>query len=188
MINSGKFNGVRSDEGITKVIKYLEENNFGKGKINYRLRDWLISRQRYWGTPIPIIHCPTCGEVPVEENELPIVLPYDVDFKLGGESPLARNEKYINVKCPKCGTDAKRDPDTMDTFVDSSWYYLRYLDPKISTAVKNIQLCIFCMQDSSISFCVILILLTAMSRLQNLYIRVLSQKMALRCLSPRVML
>ena len=134
MINSGQFSGLNSDEGITKIIKYLEENNFGKGKINYRLRDWLISRQRYWGTPIPIIHCPKCGEVPVEESELPVVLPYDVDFKLGGESPLARNEKYINIKCPKCGTDAKRDPDTMDTFVDSSWYYLRYLDPKFSTS------------------------------------------------------
>jgi leucyl-tRNA synthetase len=140
MINSTQFNGVRSDEGITKVIKYLEENNFGKGKINYRLRDWLISRQRYWGTPIPIIHCPTCGEVTVDENELPVVLPYDVDFKLGGESPLARNEKYINVKCPKCGADAKRDPDTMDTFVDSSWYYLRYLDPKISISAFNKEL------------------------------------------------
>lgn len=134
MVNSGQFNGLRSDDGIKKVIKYLEENNFGKGKINYRLRDWLISRQRYWGTPIPIIHCPKCGEVPVEEIDLPVVLPYDVDFKLGGESPLARNEKFINVKCPSCGSDAKRDPDTMDTFVDSSWYYLRYLNPNISTA------------------------------------------------------
>ena len=134
MINSGQFNGLRSDDGIKKVIKYLEENNFGKGKINYRLRDWLISRQRYWGTPIPIIHCPKCGEVPIEEVDLPVVLPYDVDFKLGGESPLARNEKFINVKCPSCGNDAKRDPDTMDTFVDSSWYYLRYLNPKISMA------------------------------------------------------
>lgn len=134
MINSGQFNGLRSDDGIKKVIKYLEENDFGKGKINYRLRDWLISRQRYWGTPIPIIHCNNCGEVPVEEIDLPVVLPYDVDFKLGGESPLARNEKYINVKCPSCGSDAKRDPDTMDTFVDSSWYYLRYLNPNISTA------------------------------------------------------
>ncbi len=134
MINSDRFNGLRSDEGIKKVINYLEENNFGKGKINYRLRDWLISRQRYWGTPIPIIHCPKCGEVPVDENDLPVILPYDVDFKLGGESPLARNEKYINTKCPKCGSDAKRDPDTMDTFVDSSWYYLRYLNPKIETA------------------------------------------------------
>ena len=134
MVNSGQFNGLRSDEGIKKVINYLEENNFGKGKINYRLRDWLISRQRYWGTPIPIIHCEKCGEVPVEEIDLPVVLPYDVDFKLGGESPLARNEKYINVNCPKCGTNAKRDPDTMDTFVDSSWYYLRFLNPKISSA------------------------------------------------------
>lgn len=134
MINSGQFNGLRSDDGIKKVIKYLEENNFGKGKINYRLRDWLISRQRYWGTPIPIIHCPKCGEVSVEEIDLPVVLPYDVDFKLGGESPLARNENFINVKCPSCGSDAKRDPDTMDTFVDSSWYYLRYLNPNISTA------------------------------------------------------
>lgn len=134
MISSGKFNGIRSDDGIKQVINYLEENNLGKRKINYRLRDWLISRQRYWGTPIPIIHCTKCGEVPVDENELPVLLPYDVDFKLGGESPLARNEKYINVKCPKCGTDAKRDPDTMDTFVDSSWYYLRFLDPKFSDA------------------------------------------------------
>lgn len=140
MINSGRFDGLRSDEGIKNVISYLEENNIGKGKINYRLRDWLISRQRYWGTPIPIIHCSSCGEVPVDENELPVVLPYDVDFKLGGESPLARNEKYINVKCPKCGTDAKRDPDTMDTFVDSSWYYLRFLDPKFSTAAFNKEL------------------------------------------------
>ncbi len=140
MINSGQFDGVRSDEGIKKVIKYLEENNFGKGKVNYRLRDWLISRQRYWGTPIPIIHCFKCGEVPVEEIDLPVVLPYDVDFKLGGESPLARNEKFINVKCPSCGGDAKRDPDTMDTFVDSSWYYLRYLNPKISTAAFDVNL------------------------------------------------
>jgi leucyl-tRNA synthetase len=140
MVNSGQFNGLISDYGIPKIIKYLEENNYGKGKINYRLRDWLISRQRYWGTPIPIIHCPKCGEVPIDENELPVVLPYDVDFKLGGESPLARNEKYINIKCPKCGADAKRDPDTMDTFVDSSWYYLRFLDPKISTAAFNKEL------------------------------------------------
>lgn len=140
LINSGQFNGLRSDEAIGKITKYLEKNNLGKRKINYRLRDWLISRQRYWGTPIPIIHCPKCGEVPVEETELPVLLPYDVDFKLGGESPLARNEKYINVKCPKCGTDAKRDPDTMDTFVDSSWYYLRYLNPKIDTAAFDKEL------------------------------------------------
>lgn len=140
MINSGQFNGLRSDEGIQKVIEYLEQNKLGKRKINYRLRDWLISRQRYWGTPIPIIHCPKCGEVPVDEKDLPVELPYDVDFQPGGESPLARNEKFINVKCPKCGTDAKRDPDTMDTFVDSSWYYLRYLDPRISDAPFDVQL------------------------------------------------
>lgn len=140
MINSGIFNGLRSDEGIQKVIEYLEQNKFGKRKINYRLRDWLISRQRYWGTPIPIIHCPKCGEVPVDEKDLPVELPYDVDFQPGGESPLARNEKFINVKCPKCGLDAKRDPDTMDTFVDSSWYYLRYLNPHISDAAFDVEL------------------------------------------------
>ncbi|WP_337864771.1 leucine--tRNA ligase [Ignavibacterium sp.] len=140
MINSGIFNGLRSDEGIQKVIEYLEQNGFGKRKINYRLRDWLISRQRYWGTPIPIIHCPKCGEVPVDEKDLPVELPYDVDFQPGGESPLARNEKFINIKCPKCGTDANRDPDTMDTFVDSSWYYLRYLNPHISDAAFDVEL------------------------------------------------
>uniref|UniRef100_A0A832DHC7 Leucine--tRNA ligase n=1 Tax=Ignavibacterium album TaxID=591197 RepID=A0A832DHC7_9BACT len=140
MINSGIFNGLRSDEGIQKVIEYLEQNGLGKRKINYRLRDWLISRQRYWGTPIPIIHCPKCGEVPVDEKDLPVELPYDVDFQPGGESPLARNEKFINVKCPKCGSDAKRDPDTMDTFVDSSWYYLRYLNPHISDAAFDVEL------------------------------------------------
>ena len=139
-INSGFLNGLNVKDAKKKTIKWLEDNDIGKGAINYRLRDWLISRQRYWGTPIPIIHCPACGEVPVDENDLPVELPYDVDFSLGGESPLARNEEYINVKCLKCGTDAKRDPDTMDTFVDSSWYYLRYLDPNISTEMfdKNL--------------------------------------------------
>ncbi len=139
-INSDFLNGLNVKDAKKKIIRRLEENNIGKGTVIYRLRDWLISRQRYWGTPIPIIHCPTCGEVPVDENELPVELPYDVDFSLGGESPLARNEKYINIKCPKCGTDAKRDPDTMDTFVDSSWYYLRYLDPNISAEMfdKNL--------------------------------------------------
>lgn len=135
MVNSGKFDGVPSDEGKAKVIEYLEELNAGKKKINYRLRDWLISRQRYWGTPIPIIHCPDCGEVPVDESELPVKLPYDVDFKSEGVSPLARNEEFINVKCPKCGADAKREADTMDTFVDSSWYYFRYLNPSISDSI-----------------------------------------------------
>jgi leucyl-tRNA synthetase len=133
LINSGIFNGICSEEGIEKIIAYLEEKNLGEKKVNYRLRDWLISRQRYWGTPIPIIHCKKCGEVPVEEKDLPVELPYNVQFKPGGESPLANNEKFINVKCPKCGANAKRDPDTMDTFVDSSWYYFRYLNPHIDT-------------------------------------------------------
>jgi leucyl-tRNA synthetase len=131
MINSGIFNGMNSDEGIEKIISNLEEKMFGEKKINYRLRDWLISRQRYWGTPIPIIHCENCGEVPIDEKNLPVELPYDVHFKPGGESPLISNEKFMNVKCPKCGTDAKRDPDTMDTFVDSAWYYFRFLNPNI---------------------------------------------------------
>ncbi len=140
MINSGKFSGLPSDVGIEKITDYLESKQFGKSKINYRLRDWLISRQRYWGTPIPIIHCESCGEVPVAENQLPVELPYDVEFKPTGESPLASNKKFINVVCPNCGRDAKRDPDTMDTFVDSSWYYLRYLNPKFSEGIFDSQL------------------------------------------------
>jgi leucyl-tRNA synthetase len=134
-INSDFLNGLNVEDAIKKINIWLEDNGIGKATINYRLRDWLISRQRYWGTPIPIIHCEKCGEVPVSENELPVELPYDVDFKLGGESPLARNEKFINVKCPKCRADAKRDSDTMDTFVDSSWYYFRFLNPKFSEAI-----------------------------------------------------
>ncbi len=134
-INSDFLNGLYVEDAKKKINRWLEEQGIGKATINYRLRDWLISRQRYWGTPIPIIHCEKCGEVPVEESELPVELPYDVDFKLGGESPLARNEKYINVKCPKCGANAKRDPDTMDTFVDSSWYYFRFLNPNFSEAI-----------------------------------------------------
>jgi leucyl-tRNA synthetase len=137
MINSADFSGLNSEAGIEKITAYLESKDQGKGKTNYKLRDWLISRQRYWGTPIPIIHCPKCGEVPVPENELPIELPYEVEFKPAGESPLAANKKFSDVKCPVCGGEAKRDPDTMDTFVDSSWYYFRYLDPKISDAPFN---------------------------------------------------
>ena len=140
MINSDQFNDLNSEEGIIKVIDYLEKRGFGKGKINYRLRDWLISRQRYWGTPIPIIHCPMCGEVPVDEKDLPVELPYEVEFRPSGESPLESNKDFINVKCPKCNGDAKRDPDTMDTFVDSSWYYFRYLDPKINNNPFNKEL------------------------------------------------
>lgn len=129
MLNSSQFDGLHSDDFKKKIIIYLEEKGNGKKRINYRLRDWLISRQRYWGTPIPIVHCPDCGEVPVPEEQLPVELPYDIQFKPTGESPLASNEAYINTACPHCGKPAKRDPDTMDTFVDSSWYYFRYLNP-----------------------------------------------------------
>ena len=139
-INSDFLNGLYVDDAKKKIIQWLEDKKIGKATINYRLRDWLISRQRYWGTPIPIIHCPKCGEVAVTDDELPVELPYDVDFKPGGESPLARNEKFIDVKCPKCGSNAKRDPDTMDTFVDSAWYYLRFLNPNISTEMFDREL------------------------------------------------
>ncbi len=137
MVFSDEFNGLDSEIGKQRIIEYLELRKFGKRKINYRLRDWLISRQRYWGTPIPVIHCPVCGIVPVDEKDLPVTLPYEVEFKPSGESPLTTNPDFINVKCPKCGTDAKRDADTMDTFVDSSWYYFRYLDPHIKDAPFN---------------------------------------------------
>jgi leucyl-tRNA synthetase len=132
-INSDFLNGLNVVDAKNKITQWLEEKGLGTKTINYKLRDWLISRQRYWGTPIPIIHCPSCGEVAVDENELPVELPYDVDFKPGGESPLTANKDFINVKCPKCGGDAKRDADTMDTFMDSSWYYLRFLNPNINT-------------------------------------------------------
>jgi leucyl-tRNA synthetase len=128
-INSGFLNGLYVEDAKKKIIDWLEQKEIGKHTINYRLRDWLISRQRYWGTPIPIIHCENCGEVPVPEDQLPVVLPYNVNFKPDGGSPLASSEEFVNVKCPKCNTNAKRDADTMDTFVDSSWYYLRYLNP-----------------------------------------------------------
>jgi leucyl-tRNA synthetase len=140
MINSGEFDGMDSVEAKDAITKHLEKIGEGKATVNYRLRDWLISRQRYWGTPIPVVYCDKCGEVPVPEEELPVKLPYDVDFKPHGASPLARNEKFINTTCPKCGGPAKRDADTMDTFVDSSWYYLRYLDPHYSEGIFNSEL------------------------------------------------
>ena len=132
MVNSADFNGIPSDEGIIKISEFIEKEKFGTRTINYRLRDWLISRQRYWGTPIPIIYCEKCGEVPVPEPQLPVELPYEVEFKHDGGSPLASNSDFVNVSCPKCNSAAKREVDTMDTFVDSSWYYLRYLNPKSS--------------------------------------------------------
>ena len=132
-INSEFLNGLYVEEAKEKIIKWLEKKAIGKSKVNYRLRDWLISRQRYWGTPIPIIYCEKCGEILVDEKDLPVELPYDVHFKPGGESPLINHAKFMNVKCPKCGMDAKRDPDTMDTFVDSAWYYFRFLNPHIDS-------------------------------------------------------
>ncbi|MCX6761493.1 MAG: leucine--tRNA ligase [Candidatus Moranbacteria bacterium] len=130
LINSGEFSGLTSEEARKKLTTWLEEKKLGEKKINYRLRDWLVSRQRYWGAPIPIIYCEKCGEVPVPEVDLPVELPDDVDFKPTGESPLKYSEKFQNVVCPKCGAKAKRESDTMDTFVCSSWYYLRYADSK----------------------------------------------------------
>ena len=135
MVNSCEFNGEKSDEGIEKISAHLETNHVGHRTINYRLRDWLISRQRYWGTPIPIIHCENCGQVPVPEKDLPVELPYEVEFKHDGGSPLASNSEFVNTTCPKCSGEAKREVDTMDTFMDSSWYYLRYLNPNVSDAM-----------------------------------------------------
>lgn len=130
LINSGEFDGLTSAEGREAITKKLEEMGIGEGKVNYRLRDWLISRQRYWGCPIPIINCPHCGPVLVPEEDLPVVLPKDVDFVAGATSPLQTSEKFLHCKCPHCGADAIRETDTMDTFIDSSWYFLRYTDPK----------------------------------------------------------
>lgn len=132
LINSGPFSGLTSAQAKKEIIKYLEQRNAGKAVIHYKLRDWLVSRQRYWGAPIPIIHCPRCGKVAVSETDLPVKLPLIKDFKPTGEgkSPLAKNNKFVNVKCPKCKRPAKRETDTMDTFVCSSWYFLRYADPK----------------------------------------------------------
>lgn len=132
MTASGPFDGTDSLEGIRKVAEYAREKGIGKPAVSYRLRDWLISRQRYWGAPIPMIHCPKCGIVPVPEKDLPVLLPDEnkVDFTPKGRSPLVSVPKFINVKCPQCGEDARRDADTMDTFVDSAWYHLRYVDNK----------------------------------------------------------
>ncbi|NTU66491.1 MAG: leucine--tRNA ligase [Candidatus Moranbacteria bacterium] len=128
--NSGEYDWMDSSEARKKMAQWLEKEGIGKKKINYKLRDWLVSRQRYWGAPIPIIYCDKCGAVPVPEKDLPVMLPTDVDFKPIGESPLAYSKTFHDVVCPKCGGKARRESDTMDTFVCSSWYYFRYSDPK----------------------------------------------------------
>lgn len=130
LTDSGEFDGMTSAEARKAVLARLASEEKGGEKTNYRLRDWLVSRQRYWGAPIPVVHCPKCGIVPVPYQDLPVLLPKDVEFRPDGESPLAKCSSFMNVKCPRCGGDAKRDPDTLDTFVCSSWYYLRYPDNK----------------------------------------------------------
>jgi len=128
LVNSGEFSGMDSEKAKSAIIKWIEEHKVGTKRVNYRLRDWLISRQRYWGAPIPVIYCPHCGEVLVQEKDLPVKLPENVKFEAGAVSPLAQVEDFVNCKCPKCGGPAKRETDTMDTFICSSWYYLRYTD------------------------------------------------------------
>jgi leucyl-tRNA synthetase len=131
MVNSGEFSGLPSEQGYEAICALLEEKGWGKRTIIYRLRDWLISRQRYWGAPIPIIYCDKCGIVPVPEEDLPVLLPPDAEFKPSGESPLKYCQSFVNTTCPKCSGPARRETDTMDTFMCSSWYFLRYTSPKI---------------------------------------------------------
>jgi len=139
--NSGEFTGLPNREAIGAMTKSAEERNFGKGTINYRLRDWLISRQRYWGAPIPIVYCERCGAIPVEDADLPVRLPENVEFTPTGESPLAASDEFMNCACPKCGEPARRESDTMDTFVDSSWYFLRYLNATDDTKAIDSRAC-----------------------------------------------
>jgi leucyl-tRNA synthetase len=134
MVNSAQFDGLPSEQGIEAVSDFLEEKGWGKRTTTYRLRDWLISRQRYWGAPIPIIYCEKCGIVPVPEEDLPVLLPEDAEFKPTGESPLRYHEQFVNTTCPRCSAPARRETDTMDTFMCSSWYFLRYASPDCDTA------------------------------------------------------
>jgi leucyl-tRNA synthetase len=132
LVNSGPLDGLRKDAAIARAIEVLSERGTGEEAVQYRLRDWLLSRQRFWGAPIPIVHCPSCGEVAVPDDELPVRLPDDMrgaDLQPKGQSPLASNAAWVNVACPQCAGPAQRDTDTMDTFVDSSWYFLRYCSP-----------------------------------------------------------
>ncbi len=137
LVGSLKHDGLTSEEARRAIIADLNTKDKANFKVNYRLRDWLVSRQRYWGAPIPVVHCPECGVVPVPYKDLPVELPYNVEFKPDGKSPLEKCEEFMNCKCPKCGKDARRDPDTLDTFVCSSWYYLRYPDSKNSDMPFN---------------------------------------------------
>lgn len=130
LINSEQFSNMENEKAKKAITAWLEEQNIGKKRVNYRLRDWLVSRQRYWGAPIPMIYCEKCGVVPVPKEDLPVMLPNNVDFTAGSVSPLAQVEDFVNCTCPKCGEAARRETDTMDTFICSSWYYLRYTDPK----------------------------------------------------------
>jgi leucyl-tRNA synthetase len=133
MTNSGQFDGLSSEPGIEAVSQFLEKKGWGRRTVSYKLHDWLISRQRYWGTPIPIVYCPSCGIVPVPEKDLPVLLPPDAEFRPTGESPLKYNEQFVSTTCPKCGRPARRETDTMDTFMCSSWYFLRYTSPNCET-------------------------------------------------------
>ena len=133
LMNSAEYSGLPCQEAIRKMSKYAAAHGFGKETVTFRLKDWGVSRQRYWGTPIPMIYCPTCGIVPVAEKDLPVLLPENVDITLTGGSPLGRVPDFVNVACPKCGGPARRETDTMDTFVDSSWYFYRYTDPTLDT-------------------------------------------------------
>ncbi len=137
MVNSGQFDGLSSDQGIEEVSKYIEEKGIGRRSVQYKLRDWLISRQRYWGAPIPIIYCEKCGIVLVPEDQLPVKLPENVEFLPTGQSPLTYSEEFKHTTCPKCGGPAHREVETMDTFVDSSWYFLRYVNPKMDDKPFN---------------------------------------------------
>ena len=134
MVNSGEFNGLPSEQGYKAICALLEKNGWGKQTVMYRLRDWLISRQRYWGAPIPMIYCDTCGIVPVPEEDLPVLLPPDAEFKPTGESPLKYCQSFVNITCPKCSGPARRETDTMDTFMCSSWYFLKYTSPETRDA------------------------------------------------------
>ena len=141
LVNSAKFSGLKTPDPAKEQIKdWMEKEGFGKRINQYHIHDWSISRQRYWGTPVPIIHCPNCTVVPVPDKDLPVELPYEVDFMPKGKPPLASNTEWINVKCPKCGGDAKRDAETLDTFFDSSWYFLRYLDPHFDKGPFDVDL------------------------------------------------